>query len=304
MKSLEYVENRLLSMVRLGKSKPEILREIGKCCEGWPYVFGAWGEPCTPGGRRKRKRDDHPTVVSACPVLSGKRATCAGCKWDLPVRMFDCRGFVNWIFKQIGIGIAGQGCNTQYDTASNWILRGPVSAMPRDKVCCVFTGTEKKKQHVGIYLGDGTTVECSSGVQFSQNLSRKWTFFAIPAGLYGKEEIPVPEKTQKTTVLRRGSAGNDVRALQEKLISLGYACGAAGADGKYGAATEAAVRLFQRERGLASDGIAGEKTFAALEGAAAGDLYSVTIPHLTKTRAESVVQLYEGANMVKEGVSA
>lgn len=50
-------------------------------------------------------------------------------------------------------------------------------------------------------------------------------------------------------LLLDGSEGSDVRALQEMLLSLGYALPRYGADGKFGAETEAAVRAFQADAG-------------------------------------------------------
>ncbi len=56
--------------------------------------------------------------------------------------------------------------------------------------------------------------------------------------------------------------GADVRTLQEALSALGFTCGAA--DGIFGAHTEDALRRFQLNMGLPSDGIAGAFTFRAL----------------------------------------
>ena len=67
-----------------------------------------------------------------------------------------------------------------------------------------------------------------------------------------------------TSNLRYGSTGNDVKALQQQLQAAGYNIGKAGADGVYGAATAAAVKQFQKDNGLAVDGIAGSNTKAAL----------------------------------------
>jgi peptidoglycan hydrolase-like protein with peptidoglycan-binding domain len=60
--------------------------------------------------------------------------------------------------------------------------------------------------------------------------------------------------------LKVGSSGSEVKALQEKLIAAGYNVGPTGADGKYGANTEAAVKAYQKANGLTEDGIAGSKT--------------------------------------------
>jgi peptidoglycan hydrolase-like protein with peptidoglycan-binding domain len=45
--------------------------------------------------------------------------------------------------------------------------------------------------------------------------------------------------------MQRGSTGEYVRTLQSILGSLGFDVGPSGADGQYGAATEAAVRAWQ-----------------------------------------------------------
>ncbi len=59
-----------------------------------------------------------------------------------------------------------------------------------------------------------------------------------------------------------GSVGTEVTAIQEKLKNLGFYSGSI--DGIYGSATRKAVQRFQSANGLSADGIAGEKTLAAL----------------------------------------
>lgn len=56
--------------------------------------------------------------------------------------------------------------------------------------------------------------------------------------------------------------GRDVRELQQVLSALGFACGVV--DGIFGAHTEDALRKFQLNLGLPSDGIAGAYTYAAI----------------------------------------
>ncbi|MCL4517270.1 MAG: peptidoglycan-binding protein [Firmicutes bacterium] len=63
-------------------------------------------------------------------------------------------------------------------------------------------------------------------------------------------------------VLRAGDKGEDVRALQTRLIELGYAVGAA--DGIYGFMTEDAVRDLQKEFRLRIDGIAGRQVHGVI----------------------------------------
>lgn len=61
-------------------------------------------------------------------------------------------------------------------------------------------------------------------------------------------------------MLQMGMSGGIVKQLQELIIGMGYDCGPAGADGVFGAGTDAAVRKLQADHGLEVDGIAGPAT--------------------------------------------
>lgn len=65
--------------------------------------------------------------------------------------------------------------------------------------------------------------------------------------------------------LRKGDQGEDVREMQKMLIACGYDCGDSGADGKFGPATDKAVRAMQSDAGLTVDGIYGPASRAALQ---------------------------------------
>ncbi|MCY1022132.1 peptidoglycan-binding domain-containing protein [Pyxidicoccus sp. MSG2] len=62
--------------------------------------------------------------------------------------------------------------------------------------------------------------------------------------------------------LRKGTTNDTVRGLQDRLRSAGFNPGKT--DGKFGPATERAVRDFQRAMGLKADGVVGRRTFEAL----------------------------------------
>ena len=68
-------------------------------------------------------------------------------------------------------------------------------------------------------------------------------------------------------VLKRGSKGTAVKALQNILILLGYDCGRWGADGEYGSDTEKAVRELQKDHDLPVTGSVDEKTLEAINSA-------------------------------------
>ncbi|OIJ18513.1 hypothetical protein BKP45_13180 [Anaerobacillus alkalidiazotrophicus] len=65
-------------------------------------------------------------------------------------------------------------------------------------------------------------------------------------------------------ILRNGDKGEEVRKLQNDLLKAGEELPRFGADGDFGAETEAAVRSFQQKHGLTVDGIAGPKTLGKL----------------------------------------
>ena len=77
----------------------------------------------------------------------------------------------------------------------------------------------------------------------------------------GETPAPVPEITPNRNYhnLKKGDKGKDVKALQERLIELGY-LPEGSADGSYGNQTYKAVREFQYYNGLNRDGIAGDRT--------------------------------------------
>lgn len=61
--------------------------------------------------------------------------------------------------------------------------------------------------------------------------------------------------------LKRGSKGEPVKAVQRALVAAGFTVDI---DGDFGPKTEAAVKDFQRSKGLTADGIVGPMTAAAL----------------------------------------
>lgn len=253
MQTINQVQLVLDGLKDAGAPAPEIIRQLAPLCLGWPYVFGAWGEECTPAARKRRVRDDHPTIKSSCPALNG--GSCTDCKWGIGVLMYDCRGFTRWLIQQAGSDITGAGATSQWDATANWIQRGEISGMP-DLVCVVFRRVDGRMEHTGMHIGGGRVIHCSRNVE-EGTTAKGWTHYAIPTGIYRPEEIPVTRRT-----IRRGAQGEDVRAMQLALVAMGYNPGEC--DGLFGKKTEAALRLFQKAQGLTVDGICGPKTWAAL----------------------------------------
>jgi peptidoglycan hydrolase-like protein with peptidoglycan-binding domain len=75
--------------------------------------------------------------------------------------------------------------------------------------------------------------------------------------------LNIDEADNSNPTIRRGATGNPVRRAQKRLTLGGY--DTKGVDGIFGADTEAAVRRFQRDRGLMVDGIVGPRTWAEID---------------------------------------
>ena len=317
MNTAEFVAEKIAEMKAGGVPLSEAAWETAKMCVGWPYVFGAWGAECTVAERKKRYRESHPTIRSKCKAFDG--GSCAGCQWfpdGKRVRCYDCRGFTDWVLKTVGIiDLQGEGATSQWNTAANWQMKGTVAeGIPQGVIVCLFY-TEKtnpsKMAHTGLYYC-GETVECSSGVQYSKTLAKKWTHWAVPRGVEGgtkpapapaQDPDPVPAGRPK---IQRGSKGAAVIECQTMLDRLGYDLGSCGIDGDFGSMTRLALITFQRDHNLATDGICGPATWAALEKAAASMQptkevrYAVNVPNLTEQQADELVRQYPGATRTIE----
>lgn len=272
--------------------------QIACACVGWSYVYSAWGALCTPSERQKRYRlTKVENIKKKCKNFDGDK-TCSGCQWypdGERTRCFDCRGFTDYVLKSVGIiDLYGDTCVVQWNHKGNWDAQGTIDSCPDDVLVCLFVYSEKKGKFTHTGLGyKGSTCECSSGVQYALKRAKKWTHWAVPKGLGGN----IPER--KPT-LRRGDKGAYVTLLQTELVQRGYDVGKSGIDGDFGRATEAAVKAFQKDAGLVVDGVCGQKTWDALE-SEAPILYTVTIPGLTRIKAENLVAEYSGATMREEG---
>lgn len=124
-----------------------------------------------------------------------------------------------------------------------------------------------KATHVGFYA-DGYIIEAQGrddGVVKRKISATTWNAYGRPT--FWKEE-----PLHLTRVLKKGMEGDDVKAVQERLIELGLALPKYGADGSFGTETENAVKKFQRThkdkdgKALKDDGVVGQKTCEALGG--------------------------------------
>lgn len=213
-----------------------------------------------------------------------------------------CDVFVDWLFvKAYGVDNAkkllcqpekslGAGCGY---SANYYKAKGQFFADPRPGDQIFFLDSAGDVAHTGIvcevdslyvYTIEGNTstrsgvVDNGGGVwkkQYALSYNRIYGYGRPDYdGILGdtKQAPAQPEKTKKgdftleMNVLKNGSKGEQVRALQILLIGNGCTCGSWGADGNFGAATEAAVTNYQKKNGLQVDGKAGPQTWGHILG--------------------------------------
>ena len=294
--------------------KIDYAAQIARGFVGCPYVFAATGAECTPKFRRNRAeaRPEYKEIIFRnCPVLSGKQANCASCKYE-GKPAFDCRGLTYRVCKEAGIKISSVGATTQWNS-DDWIEKGSIENMPFNIPCCVFKqdrNDKRKMLHTGFYLGDGNTVDSrghATGTVESPTASYPWTHYAIPKGAY--DEIGTSPNTQPGSgnrpTIRKGDTGETVKIMQHALLEFGCALPKYGADGDFGNETLAALKAFQAASELTVDGICGPATWTKLElfildQEQTPKIYTVVIKNLDAEAATYLLESYPGATATEE----
>lgn len=237
---------------------------------GQVYWYGTYCQPCTQS-RLAGKARQYPSHYTAGRMGAYREHIERGKKCT------DCVGLIKgycWDGTEGKPRYASNGCP---DTSANGMYRaakvkGAISTLPDTPGLLVW-----RDGHIGVSMGDGTAVEARGfayGVVRTRIKDRTWTNWCeCPYIEYPETSSGQPEEPGALggRTLRLGDKGADVTTLQQALISLGHPLPRYGADGDFGRETQGAVRAFQAASGLASDGIAGPKTLAALMDALAGD---------------------------------
>lgn len=227
-----------------------------------------------------------------------------GAKW-IGHMVADCSGLFAWAFAKLGGAIA-HGSNSIWDrycTSKGKLAGGKrtdgMELRPGTAVFVNKSGSDRT--HIGLYVGDGTVIEAASaqkGVITSAITDKKWAEWGELKNVE-YDGTPLPDVKP---VLKKGDQGRYVTLAQTELIQKGYSCGSYGADGKFGSATEAAVKEFQTDHQINPTGIINQETWEALDSVTpTTNLYTVSIPHLTYYKAEALVRQYAGASMIEEG---
>lgn len=268
--------------------------------EKWGYIWGKTHEKWTEAKNAAyvKAYADNPDRANSAKY---------GHKW-IGHWVTDCSGLFAYAFKTLG-GQMYHGSDTMFKkwcAENGELVNGKrfdgEELKPGTAVFC-FNG--KKYSHVGLYIGNGEVIEAagaSKGVIKSKVTNTKWKYWGELKGVsFDEKDIPESGKSSEDfPTLRKGDKGPYVTLLQTMLLNHWYYLPKYGADGDFGNETLAAVKQFQQDWGLKADGIVGPETWHMLQSAPQRQqLYTVTIPHVTKDQAESLIKQFPGT-MVPE----
>lgn len=151
---------------------------------GKPYWFGTFGQTGSAALHQSKKKQ-YPSQYTASdfPSQYGKR-------------VHDCAGLVKgalWSehIDSVPVYKASEdySANKFYTKAT---AKGPIITMPDIPGILVFKGTDKQKNHIGVYIGNGRVIEAKGhkyGVVES-SISSGWKYWG-KCNLFSYEEAPV-----------------------------------------------------------------------------------------------------------------
>lgn len=202
------------------------------------------------------------------------------CKYtqDYGVVTAWCVIFIWWCFRQAGMSAllydGKKVCSCSVlrkwaQTKGQWISSG---YRPGDLLMYNFSGG-KSPQHIGICVAVSgktiTAIEGNTGIGNEANggqvQQRTRSINLIVGAVRPRYTTDLPSGGDtvniKLPVLKRGARRNEVKALQQLLNAEGASLNI---DGSFGPATDAALRKYQKSKGLAVDGSCGQKTWTKI----------------------------------------
>ena len=145
-------------------------------------------------------------------------------------------------------------------TSGDWIF------CAEEKALCSFSGYQtvrygaNGKYYYGSYLNGLACANSIFGDPIENVVKKCYYGGTIPEN--SESAKPVAEKIKFTKILTYGALGYEVKALQQRLKDEGFYTGTI--DGKFLTSTVAAVKKYQKSKGITQTGNVGNLTMAAL----------------------------------------
>lgn len=271
---------------------------------GWVYWYGTCGYACTNDllKRKTAQYPSHygsgRQATYKKHIAAGK--VCSDCIGLFKSYAWDKDGDINT--RSSSYGSNEQPDHGAKTTLSKCKVKGPINTIPEIPGLAVWTsnGGHIGVYVGGGYVVEARGFSYNPPVQRNKLTARNFTQWGLyPFVEYTPEQVALAEAAAKgkispadgpvqkdeqtpaqsagtategategktvtitLTTLRNGSKGNQVSTLQRLLNALGYDCGTV--DGIFGSKTLAAVKAFQKAKGLEVDGIVGKATWTRL----------------------------------------
>lgn len=266
-----------------GKQLAEYCKRV--YAAGWVYWYGTYGKKCSQSLYESKKKQ-YPSHYGSSRTKGYMRDIAEG-KWCA-----DCVGMIKSFFWKNGDITAEPkyATNNCPDVSANGMIKlcpetGKIDTIPDVPGLVVW-----KDGHIGVYVGNGYTVEMKG---FDYDCRRNkvkdgpWTKWGrLPSSMISYDGDKAPDTTDDALCI--GCTGQAVIELQEDLLALGYRLPEYGVDGDFGSETEAAVKAFQAAVGLPTTGIADAETLAAIDTAIEDGAESAPLIQIVKITGGTV----------------
>ena len=194
---------------------------------------------------------------------------------------YDCSSAVITAWEQAGVPVKTKGATYTGNMRAVFLANGFTDITSKVNI---VTGTGLERGDVLLNEVHHTAMYCGNGKEVEASINEKGTATGgKPGDQTGKEFLIRSYRNYPWThVLRytgggsvstsgirncltKGDTGAAVKTMQNMLIAVGYPCGSSGADGNFGTNTEKALKNYQKDHKLESDGCYGAKSKASLE---------------------------------------
>lgn len=185
----------------------QFLLDYTKAQLGKPYWFGCFGQVASEA-LYESKKAQYPKYYTAkdFSLQYGKR-------------VHDCAGLIKGALWSESLTSVPK-YNKEQDYSANMFYikatkKGPISTMPDKKGILVFKGTEKQKNHIGVYIGNGKVREAKGhayGVVES-DLNSSWKFWG-QCNLFDYG-LAIVEKSATTSATASDYTSAEIKAARD-----------------------------------------------------------------------------------------
>lgn len=240
---------------------------------GKPYWMGTFGQTAC-NALYQQKKAQYPDYYTAKDFEK-----------QFGQRVHDCVGLIKG-YLWSDTPTSAPKYNANQDVGADGMFKkctvsGKISTFQKIPGQCVFKGTDSKKSHIGVYVGNDTVIEAKGhkyGVVCS-NITDNWKYWGQCCWIENDSVAPQPTPTpvpvsQAYTgefptlpsrgYFKKGDKGKEVVKLQNLLMWISPGClPKYGADGDYGNETYNAVKVCQNILRVKVDGLYGKVTQVA-----------------------------------------